>query len=107
MPKINNNTSIPGTETLETLEKVEKVEILTYNTMLPENYAALQHLSRLISDMQNAQNWAGNLFRGGFDNTDPKMIGLKQAAEEALKKVDENIIKIKEDLASYVQLNNN
>jgi len=102
MPKINNNTSIPGTETLETLEKVEKVEILTYNTMLPENYPALQCLSWFNSDVQTTQNWAGGLFRGGFDNTDPKMMLLKAAVENGIKETEDDIAKLKEFLAAYV-----
>jgi len=87
-------------------EKIEKVEVLTNNTLVPENYPALQCLSWFNSDVQNAQNWAGGLFRGGFDNTDPKMMSLKAAAENSIKETEDDIAKLKEFLAAYVPPNN-
>lgn len=100
MSKKNDDTILPEPE------KIKKIEINTNNTLVPENYPAMQYLSWFNSDVQNTQNWAGALFRGGFDNTDPKMMNLKQAAENALKEVEDDIVKLKEFLASYVPPNN-
>jgi len=97
----NDDTVLPAPE------KIEKVEVLTNNTLVPENYPALQYLSWFMSDVQNAQNWAGNLFRGGFDNTNPKMMLLKVAAENSIKETEDDIAKLKEFLAAYVAPKNN
>lgn len=88
-------------------EKIKKVEVLTNNTLVQENYLAEQYLSWFMSDVQNVQNWAGGLFRGGFDNTDPRMMSLKAAAENSIKETEDDIAKLKECLASYVPPNNN
>ncbi len=88
-------------------EKIKKVEVLTNNTLVQENYLAEQYLSWFMSDVQNVQNWAGGLFRGGFDNTDPKMMSLKTAAENSIKETEDDIAKLKEYLAAYVPPNSN
>ena len=88
-------------------EKIKKVEVLTNNTLVQENYLAEQYLSWFMSDVQNVQNWAGGLFRGGFDNTDPRMMSLKAAAENSIKETEDDIVKLKKFLADYIPPNNN
>lgn len=100
MSKKNDNTILPEPD------KIIPVEINTNNTLVPENYPAEQYLSWFMSDVQNVQSWGGGLFKGGFDNTDPRMMNLKQAAENALKEVETDIAKLKEFLAAYIPPNN-
>lgn len=104
MSKIKDTPSTPDAEHLE---PIKKVEINTDNTLVPENYPAEQYLSWFMSDVQNTQRWAGSLFRGGFDITDPKMMTLKAAAEESIKEVEDDVVKLKEFLAAYVPPNSN
>ena len=99
MSKKNDDTILPEPE------KIIPVEINTVNTLLPENYPALEYLGWFISDTQNVQNRAGAIFRGGFDKTDPKLANLKQAAEKALDEVEDDVTKLRAFLAEYVTLN--
>jgi len=55
-----------------------------------------------MSDTNNVNNWAGTIFRGGFDKTDPKLVSLKEAAEKALDETEDDINKLREFLASYL-----
>jgi hypothetical protein len=96
MSKIKDDNTI-----LPEPEKIKKVEVNTENTLVPENYSAEQYLSWFMSDVQNIQLWAGTLFRGGFDNTDPKIIKLKQAALDSIKEVEDDILNLKNYLQSY------
>ncbi len=103
MSKIKNiNGSTPDAEPVE---RIVSVEINTDNTLIPENYSAKQWLSYFLSDVQNVQNWAGELFQGGFDNNNSKMINLKQAALDSIKEVEVDIAKLKEFLTTYVPPN--
>jgi len=96
MSKKNDDTVLPEPE------KIPTVEVETNNTLLAENYLALEHLAWFMSDTNNANNWAGTIFRGGFDKTDPKLISLKEAAEKALNEIEDDIAKLKEYLANYI-----
>jgi hypothetical protein len=100
MSKIKDDNTI-----LPEPEKIKKIEVNTENTLVPENYPAEQYLSWFMNDAQNTQARAGALFRGGFDNTDPRMMSLKQAAEDSIKEVEDDIVKLKEFLAAYVPPN--
>lgn len=66
-----------------------------------ENYLGIQSLSRFTNNVQNVQSWTGRLFRGGFDDIDPKIPNLKQAALDSIKDVEDDIAKLKEFLATY------
>jgi len=96
MSKKNDDTILPEPE------KITPVEINTANTLLTENYPALEYLAWFMSDTNNVNNWAGTIFRGGFDKTDPKLVSLKEAAEKALDETEDDINKLREFLASYL-----
>jgi len=100
MSKIqDDNTVLPEPE------KIKKVEINTNNTLVPENYPAQQYLSWFMNDAQNTHARAGALFAGGFDNTDPRMMSLKQAALDVIKEVEDDITNLKKFLDAYIPPN--
>ena len=99
MSKKNDDTILPEPE------KIKTIEVNTNNTLVPENYPALETLSWFMSDTQNVQNWGGSIFRGGFDKTDPRLKTLKEAATKALDETEDDIKKLREFLAEYVTLN--
>lgn len=99
MSKKNDDTILPEPE------KIIPVEINTVNTLLPENYPALESLSWFMSDINNVNNWAGVIFRGGFDKTEPRLNTLKEAATKALDETEDDIKKLREFLTEYVTLN--
>jgi hypothetical protein len=93
MSKKNDNTILPEPD------KITPVEINTINTMLPMDYEALEYVSWFMTDSQNVQNWAGNIFKGGIDTTDPRLVSLLSAANKSIKETEDDIAKIKECLA--------
>ena len=99
MSKNNEDTKLPEPE------KIPTVEVKTNNTVIQENYAAMEYLSWFMSDAQNVQNWAGAIFRGGFDKSDPRFSNLKDAANKALNEIEDDITKMKEFLAQYTPNN--
>lgn len=74
-------------------------------TVLPMDYEALEYVSWFMTDSQNVQNWAGNIFRGGIDSSDPRLVDLLAAANKSIKETEEDIVKIKEYLAKIVPVN--
>ena len=99
MSKNNEDTKLPEPE------KIPTVEVNTVNTLIPENYPAQEYLAWFMSDAQNVQNWAGSIFRGGFDKSDPRFPSLKDAANKALNEIEDDIKKLRECLDRY-NLNN-
>lgn len=82
--------------------KTEIESTVSETTILPMNYEALEYVSWFMTDSQNVQNWAGNIFKGGIDNSDPRLIELLAAANKSIQETESDIVKIKEYLASYV-----
>lgn len=99
MSKINDFN--PSTPDAQQLEPIKEIEMGTKNTLLPENYSASEWLAWFMSDTQNVQNWAGAIFRGGFDKSDPKLPNLKAAASKALDETLDDISKLKEFIDQY------
>jgi hypothetical protein len=99
MSKKNDNTILPEPD------KIIPIEINTINTMLPMDYEALEYVSWFMTDSQNVQNWAGNIFKGGIDTTDPRLVSLLSAANKSIKETEDDIAKIKECLAKIVPVN--
>ena len=95
MSKKNDDTILPEPE------KIPTVEVETNNTLLAENYPALEYLAWFMSDTNNVNNWAGTIFRGGFDKTDPKLVSLKEAAEKAINEIEDDIKKLRDFLTKY------
>lgn len=77
----------------------------TETTILPMNYKAIEYLSWFTMDSQNLQGWAGSVFRGGFDSNNPEFLDLLNAANNSIKEVEDDIVKLKEFLAAYVPSN--
>lgn len=69
------------------------------NTVLSMNYEALEYISWFMTDSQNVQNWAGYIFRGGINTSDPKLQELLAATNKSIKETEDDIAKIKECLA--------
>lgn len=89
-------------DTIVPQEKIIPIEINTINTVLPMNYEALEYVSWFMTDSQNVHNWAGNIFRGGIDTSEPRLVELLAAANKSIKETEDDIAKIKACLASYV-----
>jgi hypothetical protein len=102
MSKMKDDTGTPGSEKLE---KIIPVEINTINTMLPMDYEALEYVSWFMTDSQNVQNWAGSIFRGGIDTSDPRLVSLLSAANKSIKETEDDIAKLKECLAKIIPVN--
>lgn len=97
MSKNSDDTKLPEPE------KIPSVEVKTKNTLIAENYEAEEWLSWFMSDAQNVQNWAGGIFRGGFDETDPRLASLIIAAQKSLNETADDIEKLKEFIEQYKQ----
>lgn len=79
----------------------------TIITVLPINYKALEYISWLITDTQNLQNWASNIFRGGFDENDPKVNDWLSAANKSLSEIEDDLSNIKAFLSNIIPPNIN
>jgi hypothetical protein len=101
MSKNNEDTRLPKPEI------IIPVEINTANTVLPMNYQALEYVSWFMTDSQNVQNWAGNIFRGGIDTSDPRLVELLAAANKSIQETQDDIAKLKEYLAKIIPVNSN
>ena len=66
------------------------------------NYEALEYLTWFMTDAQNVQNWAGSIFRGGFNSDDPRLIELLAAANKSIKEIEDDIAKLKEYLSQII-----
>jgi len=91
----------PSTPDAQYLEPIKEIEVETSNTLVQENYEAEEWLSWFMSDTQNVQNWAGGIFRGGFDKTDPRLATLIAAAEKSLSETADDVEKLKEFIEQY------
>lgn len=92
MSKIKNNIST------QSLEKIIPSKDKA-NTILPMNYQALEYVSWFMTDSQNVQNWAGSIFRGNLNTSDPRLADLLSATNKSIKETEDDIAKIKECLA--------
>lgn len=81
------------------------MKIKDENTILPMDYEAIEYVSWFMTDSQNVQNWAGNIFRGGIDTSDPRLLSLLAAANKSIKETEDDIAKIKECLAKITPVN--
>jgi hypothetical protein len=70
------------------------------------NYEALEYVSWFMTDSQNVQNWSGNIFRGGINTSDPRLVDLLAAANKAILEVEDDIAKIKDYLSKIIPSNN-
>lgn len=82
--------------------KTEIKTTVSETTTLPMNYEALEYVSWFMTDSQNVQNWAGNIFRGGINTDDPRLVDLLAAANKSIQETEDDIVKIKEYLAKIV-----
>lgn len=78
-----------------------------FNDVTTINYPAIEYISWFTSDSQNTQILCSNIFRGGFNTTDPNFQLLLDAANKSILEIEDDITKIKEFLASYIPPNNN
>ena len=75
--------------------------------MLPVNYPALEYVTWFMTDSQNVQNLANSIFRGSFNKYDPRFVELLNATNKSIQELEDDIIKIKDFLTTYVPSNNN
>ena len=80
---------------------------LEFNDTTPINYPAIEYLSWFNSDSNNVQTLCNNIFKGGFNTTDPNFHLLLAAANKSIQETEDDIAKIKEFLANYIPPNNN
>ena len=80
---------------------------LKFNDPTPINYPAIEYLSWFNSDSNNVQTLCNNIFKGGFNTTDPNFHLLLAAANKSIQETEDDIAKIKEFLANYIPPNNN
>ena len=85
--------------------KTEIKTTVSETTTLPMNYEALEYVSWFMTDSQNVQNWAGNIFRGGINTDDPRLVDLLAAANKSIQETEDDIAKIKECLAKIIPVN--
>lgn len=86
--------------------KTETQVIKVDDTVLPMNYEALEYVAWFMTDSQNVQNWAGNIFRGGINTSDSRLADLLAAANKAILEVEDDIAKIKDYLSKIIPPNN-
>ncbi len=70
------------------------------------NPDAVNYLGYFMSDSENVQNWAVQLFGREVDLNDPRLIDLKNAIEKTLSEAEDDIVKIREFLSLYTPTNN-
>lgn len=81
-----------------------KISNITNTTTI--NYPALEYLNWFNSDSGNVQTLCNNVFRGGYNITDPDFQLLLAAAQKAVVEVEDDTAKIKEFLAQIIPPNN-
>jgi hypothetical protein len=89
------------------MTKEKKEDKISTPSVLPMNYEALEYISWFATDSQNLQNWASNIFRGGFSVDDSRLADLLNAANKSLSEVENDLVKIKEYLSNIPTPNNN
>ncbi len=87
------------------MTKLKQNTNIVQDTILPMNYEALEYISWFMTDSQNLQNWASNIFRGGLNTSDPRLADLLAAANKSVTEVEGDIAKIKEYLANITPPN--
>ena len=71
----------------------------------PINYKAVEYLGWFMSDAQNLRNWASQMFSSDVDLTSPRLAELKAAADNSLTEIEDDVVEIKNFLATYVPPN--
>lgn len=74
------------------------------NTNLEVNYDGLEKISWCNTDCQNLMNYAGQIFRGGMDLSDPKLVSLLAAAKKVIRELNTDISDIQEQLDVIVPI---
>lgn len=73
----------------------------------PINPEALTYLGWFLTDVNNLNNWARQLFGTDVDLRNQKNYLIKTAADTAIMELEDDITKLKEFLAAYVPPNKN
>lgn len=79
----------------------------TPGTILPTNYPSLEYLSWFMADTQNVQNLTRIIFNGGLNTSDQRLVDLLATAVKAIGEIEDDVVKLKEFLATYVPPNSN
>ena len=79
----------------------------TLGTILPTNYPSLEYLSWFMADTQNVQNLTRIIFNGGLNTSDQRLVDLLATAVKAIGEIEDDVVKLKEFLATYVPPNSN
>ena len=77
-------------------------DVVSITSVTPINYPAIEYISWFNSDSNNVQTLCNNIFRGGFNTTDPNFHLLLAAANKSIQETEDDIAKIKEFLANYI-----
>lgn len=81
---------------------IVEVNQLVDPVIKPMNPEAVNYLSWFMSDAQNLRNWTWQIFGSDIDVNSSKFAELKDASEKTLVELEDDIVKIREFLASYV-----
>jgi len=73
----------------------------------PINAEAVNYLSWFMADANNLRHWSSQLFSNNVDTSNPYMLELKESALKTITELEDDLIKIKDFLATYVPSNNN
>jgi len=73
----------------------------------PINAEAVNYLSWFMADANNLRHWSSQLFSNNVDTSNPYMLELKESALKTITELEDDLIKIKYFLATYVPSNNN
>lgn len=82
-------------------------DVILMPVVKPMNPDALNQLGWFMTDANNLRNWAGQLFGSDIDLRNPKFEEIKNAAEIAIKEIEDDIARLKEFLAAYAPPNSN
>jgi hypothetical protein len=90
---------------------MSKTNITTIEPIPPQikpiNAEAVNYLSWFMADANNLRNWSSQLFSNNVDTSNPYMLELKESALQTIIELEDDIIKIKDFLDTYVPSNNN
>lgn len=73
----------------------------------PMNPAALHYLDYFKLDVDRLQTWTSKIFGRDVNLNDPQLKQFREAAELALKEIEDDLIKIRGFLAAYIPNNDN
>lgn len=82
-------------------------DVILMPVVKPINPEALTYLGWFLTDVNNLNNWARQLFGSDIDLRNPKFEEIKNAAEIAIKEIEDDIARLKEFLAAYAPPNSN